>query len=93
MYVPENLPVFYVWYFNYDSPEKPTQEPESWMYAFKVWRNLKLSESDFMALRDTPTMSTDWATFRQSLRDLPSNEDYPQGLLDPTFVPLDPNGE
>lgn len=93
MYVPENLPVFYVWYFNYDSPDKPPQEPESWMYAFKVWRNLKLSESDFMALGDTPTMSTNWATYRQALRDLPSHANYPKDLIEPTFVPLDPNGE
>jgi len=93
MYIPENLPVFTAWYSVADIPNKPPQEPESSMYAFKVWRNLKLCESDFMALSDTPTMSTDWATYRQALRDLPSNANYPASLTDPTFVPLDPNGE
>lgn len=86
MYVPETLVPFWAW--NSSHPEYSTFQA-----AFVVWRNLKLCESDFMALGDTPTMSTDWATFRQSLRDLPSNANYPQGLIDPTFVPLDPNGE
>jgi len=62
--------------------------------AFREWRNLKLGESDFMGLSDTPTMAADWVTFRQSLRDLTSNSEYPQGLVeDPEFfVPLDPDG-
>ena len=61
--------------------------------AFKEWRNLKLTESDHMGLSDTPTMTTDWVTFRQSLRDLPSNSEYPADLVDPLFVPLDPDGK
>jgi len=60
---------------------------------FKKWRVLKLTESDFMGLGDTPTMSSDWVTFRQSLRDLPSNSDYPNNLSVAGFVPLDPNGQ
>jgi len=61
--------------------------------AFTEWRNLKLCESDHMGLSDTPTMATDWVTFRQSLRDLPSNSEYPADLVDPLFVPLDPDGK
>ena len=59
----------------------------------KRWRVLKLTESDFMGLGDTPTMSSEWVNFRQSLRDLPSNVDYFNGLYPPSFVPLDPNGK
>jgi len=61
--------------------------------AFKKWRSLKMQESDWMMLSDTPTISTAWANYRQSLRDLPSNAAYPMSLSDPSFIPLDPNGE
>lgn len=61
--------------------------------AFREWRNLKLTESDHMGLSDTPTMAADWVAFRQSLRDLPSNSEYPGGLIESaSFVPLDPEG-
>tara|TARA_R110000782_G_scaffold161294_1_gene253330 strand:+ start:1940 stop:2200 length:261 start_codon:yes stop_codon:yes gene_type:complete len=86
MYIPETLVPFWAWSSN--DPKCKTRQA-----SFEVWRNLKLSESDFMALSDTPTMSAEWATYRQALRDLPSNADYPANLTDPTFVPLDPNGE
>tara|TARA_B100001564_G_C20571468_1_gene638567 strand:+ start:697 stop:1002 length:306 start_codon:yes stop_codon:yes gene_type:complete len=35
-------------------------------------RNIKLTETDFYALSDV-TMSSDMTTYRQALRDLPSN--------------------
>jgi len=60
--------------------------------SFKQWRSLKLQESDWMMLSDTPTISTEWATYRQSLRDLPANPAYPESLGYPQFIPLDPNG-
>ena len=37
-------------------------------------RNNKLSESDYMGNSDV-TMSSDWKTYRQALRDLPSGLD------------------
>ena len=52
MYVPETLVPFWDWH-----PRHP--EYSTLQAAFVVWRNLKLCESDFMALGDTPTMSTD----------------------------------
>jgi len=61
--------------------------------AFNKWRSLKLQESDWMMLPDTPTITAEWASYRQSLRDLPANADYPIGLIDLQFIPLDPNGE
>lgn len=86
MYVPEKIAPFLNWHSS--DPKCRTRQG-----AFVVWRNLKLCESDFMALGDTPTMSAEWATYRQALRDLPSNANYPASLTDPTFIPLDPNGE
>lgn len=45
-------------------------------YAFeqlRFERNAKLAESDWMSNSDSPTMSDAWKTYRQELRDLPSN--------------------
>jgi len=61
--------------------------------SFKQWRSLKLQESDWMMLSDTPTISTEWANYRQSLRDLPANASFQSSVHEPNFVPLDPNGE
>jgi hypothetical protein len=36
-------------------------------------RNKKLSETDHYALQDTATMTSQMTTYRQQLRDLPSN--------------------
>ena len=38
-------------------------------------RNVKLAQSDYMALYDSPSISTAWKTYRQELRDLPSKYD------------------
>ena len=35
-------------------------------------RNRRLSETDWMSFSDSPTITDDWRTYRQALRDLPS---------------------
>lgn len=65
---------------------------ENYEYNFKEWRKLKLAESDWMLLSDTPTISDAWMTYRQALRDLPASADYPDNLYVSDFVPLDPEG-
>ena len=42
------------------------------MRLLRVERDLRLAETDWMALSDSPTMSDEWKTYRQALRDLPS---------------------
>ena len=44
---------------------------EQSMDALRVQRNMKLAETDWMGNSDV-TMSTEWQTYRQALRDLPS---------------------
>ena len=44
---------------------------EESMDALRVQRNMKLAETDWMGNSDV-TMSTEWQTYRQALRDLPS---------------------
>ena len=43
------------------------------MVLLRQERNRLLLETDWMSLSDSPTMSTEWQTYRQALRDLPAN--------------------
>ena len=43
------------------------------MILLRQERNRLLSETDWMSFSDSPTMSTEWQTYRQALRDLPAN--------------------
>lgn len=45
------------------------------MRQLREERNIKLEESDWMCLSDTPTISKKWKTYRQKLRDLTSTAD------------------
>ena len=51
--------------------------------ALRRERNAKLAESDWMANSDV-TMSDDWKSYRQSLRDLPANTADPSDVTWPT---------
>ena len=42
------------------------------MILLRQERNRLLSETDWRSFSDSPTMSTEWQTYRQALRDLPS---------------------
>ena len=60
------------------------------MKLLRVQRDLKLSECDWTQSRDvTLSNDTDWKTYRQALRDLPSSASpklNSEGNLDPTSV-------
>jgi len=61
---------------------------------FVNWRTQKMALSDWRDLPHAPagSMTTEWLSYRQALRDLPSNSDYPNNLDVAGFVPLDPDG-
>ena len=42
------------------------------MRLLREERNQKLAETDWMSFSDSPTMTDEWKTYRQTLRDLPS---------------------
>lgn len=46
-------------------------------------RNNKLAETDWMGMSDV-TMSTEWATYRQALRDVPAQAGFPNTITWPT---------
>ena len=47
-------------------------------------RDAKLSESDWTQVADAPVDKTAWATYRQSLRDVPSQSGFPNEVTWPT---------
>ncbi len=43
------------------------------MDVLRDWRTSQLKETDWMAYEDSPTMSDEWKTYRQKLRNLPTS--------------------
>ena len=43
------------------------------MRLLRVERDARLAVTDWMSFSDSPTMSDDWKTYRQALRDLPAS--------------------
>jgi hypothetical protein len=52
-------------------------------YAVRVSRNELLEDTDKMALTDR-TLSPQWATYRQELRDITNQEGFPYSVTFPT---------
>ena len=55
--------------------------------AFRFFRNILLSDSDWTQSNDSPlsdSKKAEWATYRQSLRDLPATESDPENATFPT---------
>jgi hypothetical protein len=62
-------------------------KPESQIYdeaatAVRTERNLLITETDWMAMSDN-TMTAEWVTYRQALRDITSQEDFPYTIAWP----------
>ena len=68
-----------------DAEEKEYSDaaPAREMVAIRQHRNHFLSETDWMANSDV-TMSDDWKTYRQALRDIPSNYTVYDDVVWPT---------
>ena len=64
---PENAPS--IEQINAKFQELNAAEP---MRLLREERNNKLAETDWMSFSDSPTMTDEWKTYRQALRDLPS---------------------
>ncbi len=55
---------------------KETEANNRQAEAQRAERNRRLAETDWMASSDL-TMSEDWKTYRQALRDLPTHSNWP----------------
>jgi hypothetical protein len=68
-----------------DAEEKAWSDGETnrkWA-SIRASRDIKLMGSDWIANSDV-TMSDDWKTYRQALRDLPASESDPDDITWPT---------
>ena len=54
------------------NPLFPNATNEQKWEQIKLWRNNELGRTDWTQLADSPADKTSWATYRQELRDLPS---------------------
>lgn len=71
-------------YFNYETKQW-VRDSEAQGYAIKTKRNILLVESDWTQLPDVPiNTKTQWATYRQALRDITTQEGYPFDVIWPT---------
>lgn len=48
----------------------------AYFVKFRYWRAMELQKSDYTQLGDSPVTVSDWATYRQALRDLPAVADF-----------------
>ena len=59
------------------SPKDPADVPLDWWFErFRNWRAIELASNDWTQLSDSPATASDWATYRQALRDLPAVADF-----------------
>ncbi len=68
------------WVIGYTVENKPLDQAQT---AVRNQRERLLSQTDWMALSDV-TMSPAWATYRQALRDITSQEGFPYAVIWPT---------
>lgn len=75
------------WYRNYvaiDMPdEAKTALDEQQAASVRDQRNRLLAESDWTQLADAPVDDLAWATYRQGLRDIPSQPGFPWDIIWP----------
>jgi len=64
-----------------------------WKKSLRTQRNVLLAESDWTQMSDSPltdSKKTEWATYRQTLRDLPAQYSDSDTMADVTF-PTEPS--
>lgn len=68
----------------YSEPEPVTQTQEEKALEARGLRDAMLRETDWMVLSDSGTPSQAWLDYRQALRDVPSQSDFPDNITWPT---------
>jgi hypothetical protein len=53
---------------------------EIYLARMRYWRDAELSRTDWTQVADAPVDQAAWATYRQSLRDLPASNDNPREI-------------
>ena len=68
------------WLIGYTVENKPQDQAED---AVRNRRNKLIADTDWMALSDN-TMTPEWASYRQALRDITEQEGFPYSVIWPT---------
>jgi hypothetical protein len=88
----ENSPIFsnedqrwtQVWQVRDMTAEEIQQRNDGKASEARIARNGKLAESDWTQLSDSNVDKSAWATYRQELRDIPSQSSFPLEVIWPT---------
>lgn len=60
----------------------PTEIPLEWLLErYRNWREKELLATDWTQLPDAPVDANSWASYRQSLRDLPNIKNFADAEL------------
>lgn len=62
----------------------PPPDLEAMAYAVRLERDNKLAASDWTQVADAPVDKAAWATYRQALRDITTQQGFPQTVTWPT---------
>ena len=65
------------------NPNYPNATDSQKWEQVRLWRNQELSQTDWTQLADSSADKTAWATYRQSLRDLPNDFDSADDVVLP----------
>jgi hypothetical protein len=57
---------------------------EIYLARMRYWRDQELASTDWTQVQDSPVNKVAWATYRQSLRDLPESNSDPRKIELPT---------
>jgi hypothetical protein len=58
--------------------------PDEWRWErIRIWRDKLLKDSDSRMVEDAPWDKSDWANYRQALRDLPATVSDPANIVFP----------
>jgi hypothetical protein len=66
--------------FNSGFPDNDEVSDELYLLRLRNWRNKQLADTDWTQVLDTPVDKSVWATYRQALRDLPTNNADPRKI-------------
>ena len=53
---------------------------EIYLARLRHWRDQELARTDWTQVADAPVNQASWATYRQTLRDLPTSNDDPREI-------------
>jgi len=72
-------------FFDFERNFKVVETPDRLAKIAREERNQKLSLTDWTQLPDAPVSQSNWAIYRQALRDIPLQDDFPWKIDWPTI--------